>query len=523
VLVALSFLLCPLAASAQEGSDLQRFHPATGAGRDLVNVYSARILPHTGISAGLYASYGSQPLLGYPEGSDTPVELVRHHLQTDVFMGVGLWDRLELAVNVPVTVLVDGETSPLFESVDPTPGLGDVRLVSRLRMWGDNTGLAGALVVISSLPTGASEEFRGRGEAAVEPMVAVDYKFDSGGQLALNVGYLFGPSQSFADVETGNALLGGLGFSYPVNDRFGLVASVQGQVPLAGTAAPTAYNSPLEGLLSVRWTPGRNQVIDVAAGPGLGEGVSAASVRAVAGYAYYSGDPAPQAVSQNEVEQPEEPSEPRCPSPEEALNGAKIPEGCPQPDRDGDGLADADDQCAELAEDMDGYQDEDGCPDEDDDADGIADADDQCPDEREVYNGFNDEDGCADEGDVKVFVTRTHIKVDEKIFFDHAKATIRQGSHSVLRQLAGTLRANAQIEKLEINGHADITGTDEFNRKLSDQRARQVRKFLINHGVDSDRLVAEGFGDNAPIASNESESGRAKNRRVEFVIIKQSK
>jgi OOP family OmpA-OmpF porin len=71
---------------------------------------------------------------------------------------------------------------------------------------------------------------------------------------------------------------------------------------------------------------------------------------------------------------------------------------------------------------------------------------------------------------------------------------------------------------VEIAGHTDSTGSASYNENLSDQRAKSVRQYLIEQGIDADRLTARGYGELEPIASNENQSGRAMNRRVEFRV-----
>jgi outer membrane protein OmpA-like peptidoglycan-associated protein len=75
-----------------------------------------------------------------------------------------------------------------------------------------------------------------------------------------------------------------------------------------------------------------------------------------------------------------------------------------------------------------------------------------------------------------------------------------------------------EIEKIEVQGHADDTGTKEFNESLAQQRAEAVRRWLVSKGIDAKRLAAKGYGARVPIDSNTTDEGRQKNRRVQFVI-----
>jgi outer membrane protein OmpA-like peptidoglycan-associated protein len=105
------------------------------------------------------------------------------------------------------------------------------------------------------------------------------------------------------------------------------------------------------------------------------------------------------------------------------------------------------------------------------------------------------------------------------IFFDFAKATLKQESFFELDNLVKLLNENPKME-IFIAGHTDNVGSDEFNLKLSKERAASVADYLKSKGIAENRLSSDGFGKSKPIASNDTEEGRAINRRVEFTIIK---
>ncbi len=105
------------------------------------------------------------------------------------------------------------------------------------------------------------------------------------------------------------------------------------------------------------------------------------------------------------------------------------------------------------------------------------------------------------------------------IYFDVDKATIKPESYPVLDEAAKILKENPSI-RVEIQGHTDSDGSDEYNQKLSEARAASVvNYFVMQHGIDSRRLVSKGYGESLPVASNATESGKELNRRVEFVIL----
>ena len=109
------------------------------------------------------------------------------------------------------------------------------------------------------------------------------------------------------------------------------------------------------------------------------------------------------------------------------------------------------------------------------------------------------------------------IVILQQINFETAKAKIKPESFPICDAVVDVLEKNPTI-KIRIEGHTDSRGKAGYNRKLSDKRAKAVMKYLVDKGIDADRMTAEGFGPDKPIAPNETEDGRAKNRRVEFHI-----
>ena len=122
----------------------------------------------------------------------------------------------------------------------------------------------------------------------------------------------------------------------------------------------------------------------------------------------------------------------------------------------------------------------------------------------------------------KVRVEKKQIVILEKVYFETAKAVIKPESFDLLDEVAAIIRANPQVGRVEIAGHTDSQGGDQYNLELSDDRAKSVRDYLVNKGVKSERLVPKGYGETKPIESNRTRSGRAANRRVEFNLIDQS-
>ena len=211
----------------------------------------------------------------------------------------------------------------------------------------------------------------------------------------------------------------------------------------------------------------------------------------------------------------------RCKNEPETFNGYLDHDGCPDQDKqldsDDDGVSDSLDQCPNKREDRDGFEDGDGCPDVDNDGDGILDYEDQCPIAREVFNRVDDTDGCPDESD-RVRIVKNRIQINEKIFFDFGKATIKSQSFDLLDEISSLILAKPKLRIIQIVGHTDDVGSEQANLVLSRKRAEAVRTALIERGVGGHRLGAKGMGESQPLVKGTSDSARSKNRRVEFII-----
>ena len=217
----------------------------------------------------------------------------------------------------------------------------------------------------------------------------------------------------------------------------------------------------------------------------------------------------------------------------EDFDGFEDIEGCPEPDNDGDGVLDVNDgpvdangfgSCLNDPEDVDGFEDEDGCPDPDNDQDGVLDANDgengSCMNDPEDYDGYEDADGCPEEASGDIELTCAGIELTDTVYFDSNSDVIQERSYDLLNQVSTVLVSATWITRIRVEGHTDDRGSDSLNLDLSQRRAESVRAYLQSQGV-SMTIDAEGFGEIRPIEDNNSRSGRAANRRVEFHIVEQ--
>ena len=229
-----------------------------------------------------------------------------------------------------------------------------------------------------------------------------------------------------------------------------------------------------------------------------------------------------------------------CPATPAEARGSVDNHGCPI-DSDADGVADYKDECPETPRAAYGLVDEKGCP-MDTDGDEVPDYIDECPETPAEAKGHVDAKGCLLDTDhdevpdyldacptvagmkynkgcpeVQKEVKTLLQKAMQGIEFETGKAVIKKQSYAILNQIAATFIANPTY-KVEVQGHTDNVGKPEMNKELSEKRAQAVRKHLIDAGVPATQLTAHGYGDEKPIADNDTKAGRAKNRRVEFNI-----
>ncbi|MBL4688712.1 MAG: OmpA family protein [Nannocystaceae bacterium] len=214
-------------------------------------------------------------------------------------------------------------------------------------------------------------------------------------------------------------------------------------------------------------------------------------------------------------------------------------DGCPIPDFDSDGVPDAEDACPCEASaeadgcpirdtDGDGFDDPvdrcpgeagiapDGCPDPDPDSDGVQGEADKCPNQPETVNGFEDSDGCPDEVPAEI---AKFTGVIEGIYFETGKSDIADKSRATLSEAAEVLTKYSAL-RVEVSGHTDNRGKEAKNRTLSAARAEAVKRYMLEHGVLPEQIETRGAGPDSPIGDNATKAGRAKNRRIEFKLLR---
>ena len=184
-------------------------------------------------------------------------------------------------------------------------------------------------------------------------------------------------------------------------------------------------------------------------------------------------------------------------------SGSVDADGCP--DEDADGIPDYVDECPGTAPGvLVNYK---GCP-RDWDRDGVPDTEDQCP----KTAGTIENNGCPETDTLLEARIKT---LSQAIQFEFASTELTESSKHELDEMIQILKEKPEI-LMRIEGHTDNKGSVEYNLALSQERANATMQYLLQHGISASRLKAAGFGEALPVGDNNTEAGRALNRRVEF-------
>ena len=531
------------------------------------------------MSAGWFATYAHDPLL--LRGANGRVldggELLSHQLGMEVTASLGLIDRLEIGVALPFIAyqVGDNRVAALPGGI-ATAALGDLRLELKIlaidfhRSAAQRIGLAAIAGVTA--PTGGTRAFATEGGFTARPRLVFEWRTVRTA-LALNFGAVFRSTRRFDDLFITNQLNYGVAARVELGAGIGLLAELSGLVGIElvrVAGALTASESPLEVHAGFHIRRGPIE-LSLAGGAGLTRGYGTPDGRALLGLRYLSKERPVVAWGQQDFDRdgvanrddrcPAESGPPEnggcpdrdqdgdgvvdridhcpdapgpianlgCPDVDSALDGVvdrldrcpRLPgplseRGCPIRDRDGDGVPDGSDRCPDHY----GTVANSGCPDVDSDGDGIVDRLDRCPTQPEIFNGVDDDDGCPDVGPALAQLAGDRILLLQPIQFLASTPVLDTRSRRVLAAAGKILSLHLEIAKVRIEAHTDNHGGAIENLDLSRARAAIVRQLLIDVAhIAPTRLVAQGFGGDRPIADNRDAAGRAKNRRIELVIV----
>lgn len=426
-------------ARAQERSDgfatdLNRMGQVLG--RDILGVQTSDLLGHLRLGASLTFSYADDPLT-MVDADDRDLVLARfidHRVGADVGVALGLFDRLELGVTLPLTLSQSGDDLAALGRPGETVSafaLGDLGARLALRVFGGRSGFQLHLAGRVAIPTGDADAYMSDGAVRIEPSLGFGYAAD-GFRVAFELGYELRPERTAATFVGDDMVRWGVAGRVPVwtapGHGLAVLLAMVGSVQTAKGIDPMDPSLELdddpslsiEAQGALEWVTGPVALMAGGSWSAV-RAVGSPDVRAFLGLGWVS------APSKDKDGDGLEDEVDRCPDDEEDLDGFEDEDGCPDLDDDGDGIPDEDDKCPKVAgikaergcpsrvrdsdgdgiddaadqcpneaEDKDGFQDADGCPDPDNDGDGVPDTADKCPNDAEDKDGFDDEDGCPD-------------------------------------------------------------------------------------------------------------------------------
>jgi OOP family OmpA-OmpF porin len=488
---------------------------------------------------------------------------ISNQFSTYMSAGFEVLDRLTLGLTMPIAWEESGNLP------NPTPGfnpqayttystsgvaVGDLRLDARYviarstdRRW----AIGGQLSFFAPTGAGSTTNFGGDGgNVELMPMVTGEYTPVHFLTLVANTGFHFRSDNSINDPAGKQAVANGLGVGdewrwavgalLPLaGGKYRLGGTIFGQTgiksdPTVGNTAFTRQNSPIEydieGRMRLPMAGWEHWYVGLSGGSLITPGYGAPDFRAVALIGTYfviedtnPHSPDARAALRHSISQSSKDTDgdgipddvDACPTVPEDHKDPDPNDGCPAPsDRDGDGIPDDIDKCPDNPEDFDGIDDEDGCPEDDADHDGIPDTQDACPKEPGQPDPDPKKNGCPK----FIHLEGSTVRVLQQVHFATGSATILPDSFPMLTEIAQLLKATPAIKKMMIEGHTDNRGDAAMNLDLSKRRAASVKAWLVQHGIEVDRLDSEGYGLTRPITTNDTVEGRAANRRVEFKI-----
>jgi outer membrane protein OmpA-like peptidoglycan-associated protein len=430
------------------------------------------------------------------------------------------------------------------------PAIGDTRLDFRGVVWRspDQAWALGAELGVF-IPTGSSSNFGGDGSVSWLPMVDGEWtppSFPLPLTFVANTGFDFRPDNAINDpagihgapqgLGVGNEWRWAVGALMPIGSRFRVGPTIFGQTGIqndstVGNTIFTSQNTPIEWNAEGRMKlplPGFERLfVGASVGTRLDDGYGGPDLRLVALAGTYwtiedTSPPSPERKVRESIHDSLKDTDhdgipddvDACPTVPEDHKEPDPTDGCPAPgDRDHDGVPDDIDKCPDVPQGKTGLN---GCPDFD--KDGIPDAQDACPKEPGDPDPDPKKNGCPKH----IRLEGSNVRVLQQVHFQTASATILPDSYPMLTEMAQLLKANPDIKQMRIEGHTDNHGREDYNLDLSKRRAASVLAWLAGHGVEANRLQSEGYGMTLPVASNETDEGRAQNRRVEFKIVDES-
>ncbi len=513
-------------------------------------------------------TYANQPLLlRTSQNDDAAVEN-----RTTAELGLAYaFKAFEIGIRMPMhvqngaAVPDDTQRLTMFGVAPGGTARGDLTLHTKYQL-GARGGVSYGFGAALTVPTATKDEFAGNEQPTGRALFLLSLVHGPLG-ATLNAGGVARAEAQLGSATQKSGGVWGAGLSLRVLDKLWLTGELFGEVipggqsgqPMPGQAmGPAQLGTPMEGLFGMRVQMARTTSVGLAVGRGVTSDMGSPALR---GVFTLSVTPSAEPLRPLHPPRPPEPEKDadgdgisdkldQCPNEPEDLDMYNDSDGCPELDNDGDGVPDTADKCPLDAEDKDnfeeddgcpdrdndfdgindgadkcplapedrdGFEDTDGCPEPDNDKDGLVDAADKCPNEPETINGNADDDGCPDKGNALVVQSPDRLETLESIQFSGTKIT--KSSLNVLGQVGATLRAHPEVLRVRVTAHVNPTSNAAADKSLSEQRAKAVREWLIEWGIDPLRVQAAGFGGTKPLVPASTKGAQDINDRIELIIL----
>nr|MBA3454314.1 DUF4215 domain-containing protein [Deltaproteobacteria bacterium] len=385
----------------------ERFQLATDSD-GLLDVESAKVRKHLALDIGLWLGYANDPLTLNRPGNDHEREgsLVSDQVGGELVGALGLFDRIQIGVAVPLVLMQDDDQSSGDPTMPTAPNssfaVGDIRFIPKLQLLRQSDHAVDLAVIVGlTFPTSSGEGFAGDTGVTATPTLAISRNFGQGMRGGLNLGYRVREERMAIDLEINDELFAGFGLGYDLSVRGGPPLELDATFGFA-TAAEDAFSAFNSNYAEIKGGASYNVpgplLIFAAAGAGVAEGYGTPDWRMLAGIRVdrtpENAPPPPPAVD-TDFDSYLDPVD-KCPTDPEDFDKFEDEDGCPDLDDDKDTIPDAADNCRLEPEDLDGFEDANGCPELDNDGDKILDLADKCPMDPEDLDAFQDEDGCPE-------------------------------------------------------------------------------------------------------------------------------
>ncbi len=574
-IVALMVLALAATAASDETFNSQLFRPSIFGG-NFVAIEDSHTLCPLGFGGALYFDYAHRPFIYFLD--DKPeYDIVEDLVTTHIIGAFGPFGFLSIGAELPIHLYANNRAIEDIaegkgaEDLESETLLGDVRAEIKLRILQHKKHWLGlALAPYATFPTGDSQSFVGEGRVTGGGTLILEHDFRVF-NIALNGGYQYRGTSDIFTAEVGDAWKWGAGISRAFKSGLSLSLEYFGSW-IDSSDTDIFHNIPMEVVGTLRYQFGkRGPRVIGGGGAGVSHGAGAPAYRAIAGVDYYYCRPKPTRgrLLISVVDQSGKPIDAKL-----IIKDVGRKRKLADTTKDGKWRAKIEAGDYEITATREGYRSASasarirvkettavklklveiptiltvvvtdkitgkrlGC-------ELVFDM--GTEKEKKVYNptGMFSQKWASGsyrltvvakgyetvsqnirvvkhrENTVK-FALRRKIEKKGKILFDFDSDVIRPESYPVLDDVVEKIKLLGKFKKIIIEGHCSSEGTEEYNMDLSRRRALAVKEYLVKKGIDPNKLEIQAYGESRPIASNETEEGRAQNRRVEFIIVEE--